>query len=97
MCGPDLIFDSAQEKRRGVLRNVVVAPIDFSDSPTLQVSIDLNRFPVPTQVLLSDTDVDSPSSSSEIRNTVEIGNMLGFEVDVDNPYVFWDIFFQIIR
>lgn len=48
-------------------------------------SLDLNRTPVPSQIPLPDTDVDSPSSSSEIRNTVEMGNILGFEIDGDNP------------
>lgn len=78
-------FHSAQDKRRRALRNVITAPIDFSESPAPQASIDLNRFPVPSQVPLSDMEVDSPSSLSEIRNTVEVDNMLGFEVDVDNP------------
>ena len=34
---------------------------------------------------LPDSDADSPSQSTEIRNTVVIGNMLGFDVDEESP------------
>lgn len=47
-------------------------------------SLDLNRLLTPTQIPLPDAEVDSPSSSSEIRNIMEVGNILSFEVDVDN-------------
>lgn len=48
-------------------------------------SIDINRVPIPSQIPLPDSVVDSPSSLSEIRNMVMVGNMLGFEVEIDDP------------
>ncbi|CAH1439824.1 unnamed protein product [Lactuca virosa] len=84
LCGPYINFNSAQDKRRRLMRNGSDIPIDLSDSTSPHPTLDLNRLPIPTQVPLPDVEVDSPSSSSKIRNTMVVGNILGFEVEDDN-------------
>ena len=50
-----------------------------------QPPIDLNLDPIPSQIPLPESDDESHStSSSEIRNTVEVGKMLGFDMECDN-------------
>lgn len=70
-------FDSAQDKRRKILRKTDNIPTDLTDSPAPHASLDINKCLIPTQVPLLDTDVDSLSSSSEIRNTVQYTGILG--------------------
>ncbi|CAI9285175.1 unnamed protein product [Lactuca saligna] len=84
-CGHDVNFDSAQDKRRRLIRKHTDTPIDSWNSTSPHSSLDLKILLIPTHVPLPEIEVDSPSSSSEIRNTVDVGNILGFEVDVDNP------------
>lgn len=51
--------------------------MEISMTPLLQL---------PSQIPLPESDDDSHStSSSEIRNTVEIGKILGFDMETDNP------------
>ncbi|CAI9268513.1 unnamed protein product [Lactuca saligna] len=62
------------------------APSSESNPNSLSpVTTKHDLFSIPIQIPLPDTKVDSPSSSSEIRNTVEVGNIMSFEVDVDSP------------
>ncbi|CAH1444381.1 unnamed protein product [Lactuca virosa] len=82
---PEINFNSAQDKRRRLMRNDREVDFDSSDPVMPLPYLDLNRTPIPSQIPLPDIKVDSPSSSSEIRNTVEVGNILGFEIDGDNP------------
>lgn len=77
-------FEGVQDKRRRISNIVADGHIDYSHPPTPQSSIDLNKTQIQSQILLLDSDADSPSASSEIRNTVEVSRMLGFEVDADN-------------
>ncbi|CAH1442342.1 unnamed protein product [Lactuca virosa] len=81
----DVNFDSAHDKRRRTVRNTEGTPVDVLDFPPPQPNIDLNCMSIPSQILLPDSNTDSPSPSMEIRNTVVIGNMLGFDVDEENP------------
>lgn len=77
-------FEGVQDKRRRISNIVVDGHIDYSHPPTPQSLIDLNKTQIQSQILLLDSDADLPSASSEIRNTVEVSRMLGFEVDADN-------------
>lgn len=79
----EINFNSAQDKRRRLMRNGMA--IESSNSNMPHPSLDLNRTPILSQIPLPDTNVESSSSPSEIRNTVEVGNILGFEIDSENP------------
>ncbi|CAH1440536.1 unnamed protein product [Lactuca virosa] len=67
------------------MRNDTDALIDSSDSMTPLPSLDLNKILIPSHIPLRDIEVESPSSSLEIRNTVAVGNILGFEIVGNNP------------
>ncbi|CAI9298122.1 unnamed protein product [Lactuca saligna] len=58
---------------------------ELEDGKIRSTDVAVVIFLIPTHIPLPDTEVDSPSSSSEIRNIMEVDNILGFEVDVDNP------------
>ncbi|CAI9261707.1 unnamed protein product [Lactuca saligna] len=77
-------FEGSQDKRRRISNIVVDGFNEDSHPSTPQSSIDLNKTLIPSQIPLPDSDADSPSASSDIRNTIEVGRLLGFDVDVDN-------------
>ncbi|KAI3689236.1 hypothetical protein L2E82_47189 [Cichorium intybus] len=66
-------------KRRRLLHPIVISPFDLSEHlnetqpiPPSFSPIDLNEDPIPSTVPLPDSDVDSPSSSAEIRKTAMV-------------------------
>ncbi|KAI3508269.1 hypothetical protein L1887_23275 [Cichorium endivia] len=79
-------------KRRRILHPGNFPPFVLADPPVATQPvppslspIDLNAEPIPSTVPLPDSDEDSPSSSSEFRKTAMVGQLLGFDIEMDNP------------
>ncbi|KAI3514004.1 hypothetical protein L1887_12320 [Cichorium endivia] len=89
-----LIFSAGNTsgKRRRILHQGNFPPLVLDDSNTVTQPvppslspIDLNADPIPSTVPLPESDADSPSSSSELRKTAMVGQLLGFDIEMDNP------------
>ncbi|KAI3513161.1 hypothetical protein L1887_20488 [Cichorium endivia] len=91
--GLNFSIGGSMGKRRRIIHSEKISPINFEDPPfeTQLVShspsptLDLNENPIPSTIPLPDSDSDSLSSSSEVRKTAMVGQILGFDIDEDNP------------
>ncbi|CAI9300814.1 unnamed protein product [Lactuca saligna] len=80
-------FKGSSDKRRRLLTPIFESPMENQNQMVSsdQSPIDLNLEPIPSHIPLPESDDESLStSSSEIRNTVEVGKMLGFDLECDN-------------
>ncbi|CAH1442171.1 unnamed protein product [Lactuca virosa] len=74
-------FKGSHDKRRRILTPIPESSKENQMVSSCQPTIDLNQVPLPSQISLPESDDESQSTLSlEIRNTVEVGKMLGFDM-----------------
>ncbi|KAI3514688.1 hypothetical protein L1887_13307 [Cichorium endivia] len=78
-------------KRRRIFGSDINPSLNISDHPRVALSapfpnpLDLNEDPIPSTIPLPDSDTESTTISSEIRKTAMVGQILGFDIEAENP------------